>query len=282
MSINHDVIILQSKDRSLALGAYPSSNFKIQLPVKYSKVLQIQLLGVELPFTFYNVANSYLTGITFVGPILGTATAENFTLASGNYSIDDLCDALFAFLQVFTYSNSGVTTPYVTSVDYDHNNIIHINSKYALYSYNTGNGNLALIAGLNPALTGLPASSSTPASPTMGTTNTNNVLNADSTYTHYLNVPANLNLCTEVLLKFGNIASNVYTSSNTQATFRIQVDSPYGSMIYVNTATNVGNVINTPNGLALSYLDVSLIDGDNNLINLNNAEWTFSIGISYV
>ena len=67
MSANHDVVVIQSKDRSLALGAYPSSNFKIVLPVKYNKVLQLQLLSAELPYTFYNVTGSYTSGITFVG-----------------------------------------------------------------------------------------------------------------------------------------------------------------------------------------------------------------------
>ena len=105
----HDVIVVQSKDRSLALAAYPSSNFKVTLPVKYNKVVQIQLLSAEIPYTFYTISSLYKKGICFVGPVLGTQTAFDFTLPDGNFGIDDFTDYLFTFLQVFTYSKNGVT-----------------------------------------------------------------------------------------------------------------------------------------------------------------------------
>ena len=280
-SLFHDVIVIQSKDRNLALGGYPSSNFKIQLPVKYAKVVQLQLLSVELPHTFYNITGAYTTGITFVGPIMGVTSARNFTLTTGNYSIDDFCDSLLAFLKVFTYSLVGVTTPYVTSVDYNKNNIINIITQFPLYSYNTSStGKLALISGLNPDLTGLPASATTPEAPTSATTNTNNLLNADSTYSHYFNYPCNFNLDSEILLKFGNISANCYSSSKTQSTFHIQVNTPFGNTIFVNTASNTGNSYNT-NNIALEFLDVTLTSLDNEVIDLNGHEWVFSIGITY-
>ena len=190
---------------------------------------------------------------------------------------------MLSFLQAFTYDVSGNATPYVTSVDYDHNNIIHVITKYALYSYNTSTtGKLALIAGLNPDLTGLPASATTPATPTLATSNTNNLLRSDSNYDHYFNLPANFNIHNKILLKLGNIPSNVYSTSRTQANFHIQVNSNFGNVIYLNTASNVGNVWNIPNGVTLEYLDVTLVDNDNNVIDLHNAEFCFSLGVTYL
>ena len=285
MSQYHDVVIIQSKDRSLALGAYPSSNFKVALPVKYNKVVQLQLLSVELPYTFYNITGLNKKGITFVGSVLGTTTAFDFTLADGNYSVDDFCDTLLAFLQQFTYSKNGVTTPYVTSVDYTSSNVIYINSLFPLYSYNTPYGgtfgNLASIVGLNTALTGLPGSAYNPANPNMALVNANNNSNSDGSYTHMFTSPCNFNINNEVILKIGNVAANVYTSSKSQGTFRIQVNTSYGNNILLNVSSNVGNIINM-NNITLEYLDVSLLSCDGTLISLNNCEFQFSLGITYI
>ena len=131
-------------------------------------------------------------------------------------------------------------------------------------------------------ITGLPDSATTPSAPTLATSNTNNLLKADSTYDHYFNLTANFNIHNKILLKLGNIPSNVYSTSRTQANFHIQVNSNFGNVIYLNTASNVGNVLNIPNGVTLEYLDVTLVDNDNNVIDLHNAEFSFTIGVTYL
>ena len=277
--MSHEVVVIQSRNRSMALGSCPSSNFTISLPHKYAKVVQIQLLSVEIPFTFFNInsTNGTSGSITFVGSVNGTTTAEIFTLPDGNYSIDDFVSALFTFLQVFTTAS----VPYVSNVDYDSSNRIFIQSVLPIYIYNTPNsGSLASIAGINPTLNGLPASATTPASPTLAACNITSVL-ANGIYTHYFDYPANFNIVNNIIMKLGNIPSNVFISSATQGTFRIQNTSSFGNLIELNTATNVGNVYNFTSPTAIDHLDVSLLDLQGNLLNLNNSEFSFSLGFTF-
>ena len=126
----------------------------------------------------------------------------------------------------------------------------------------------------------MPGSAFNLANPTMSLVNTSNVL-SNGYYTHSLSYPANFNINKSIILKIGNISADVFTTSQAQGSFRIQANTTFGNTIFVNTASNVGNVINTSN-ITLEYLDISLVDLDNNLINLNNADWTFSLGISYL
>ena len=84
----------------------------------------------------------------------------------------------------------------------------------------------------------------------------------------------------EIIIKFGNLRPNVYTSSSIQASFRIQVKPDNNNIINIDTASNISNIINMP-PTTLEYLDVSLLDLNNNLIQLL-ANWSFTLAIKYL
>jgi hypothetical protein len=77
-----------------------SSDFVLQLPLKLSKVVSMQLSSIELPISFYGISNAY--GNNFINMSLrytndsGDATIENktYSIPDGNYSAGDLITLL--------------------------------------------------------------------------------------------------------------------------------------------------------------------------------------------
>jgi hypothetical protein len=89
-----------------------SSDFILQLPLKLSKVVSMQLSSIELPISFYGISKAY--GNNFINISLtytnlsNTQTKENrvFMIPEGNYTAGDLISALNGV----TGSNAPVST----------------------------------------------------------------------------------------------------------------------------------------------------------------------------
>jgi hypothetical protein len=87
-----------------------SSDFVVQLPLKLSKVVTMQLSSIEFPISFYGISASYgnnffnITLEYVVPPDTRNAIIENrvYTIPDGNYSNNDLIDTLNALLQSST------------------------------------------------------------------------------------------------------------------------------------------------------------------------------------
>jgi hypothetical protein len=85
-----------------------SSNFHLDLPIKLSKVVSLQLTALELPGTFYAISKVFGNNF-FVIEIAGE-TPVIITIPDGNYSYLDLQD----YINNFIATNPSVPVPYQT------------------------------------------------------------------------------------------------------------------------------------------------------------------------
>jgi len=85
-----------------------SSNFHLDLPIKLSKVVSLQLTALELPGTFYAISKVFGNNF-FVIEIAGE-TPVIITIPDGNYSYLDLQD----YINKFITTNPGVPVAYQT------------------------------------------------------------------------------------------------------------------------------------------------------------------------
>ena len=226
MTTNNDVLVFRSQDLALALSSNQTSNFKIKLPSIYNNVVQLSLLSASIPNNFYqiNYTNGYGNGIYFIGPNNSVQTTILFSLSDGNYSVYDVCDSLLLFLQ--TNFLTALSVPVVSSVDYDPiSGKISWTSSAPMGCFIATN-KLNKVLGLDSYYTGLPYSvlTSPTLSTVLGSLGSNHfVINTNGTYTNTFNYPAFVHPVNEILIKLINVRPNVYTSSNVQATFRVQV-----------------------------------------------------------
>jgi hypothetical protein len=90
-----------------------SSDFIVQLPLKLSKVVSMQLSSIEFPISFYGISASYGNNFLnifldyIVPPDVTSIITENriYTIPDGNYSSTDLINTLNNLLQANTDPN---------------------------------------------------------------------------------------------------------------------------------------------------------------------------------
>ena len=83
-----------------------SSDFVIQLPVKFTKVVSMQLSSLELPIAFYGISESYGNNFLYMavthksidGLNLQMTSERVFTIPDGNYNATDLVDTINGLL----------------------------------------------------------------------------------------------------------------------------------------------------------------------------------------
>ena len=90
-----------------------SSDFIVQLPLKLSKVVSMQLSSIEFPISFYGISASY--GNNFISITLEYVTPPNltnsftetrvYTIPDGNYNPSDLIDTMNSLIQSSTIPN---------------------------------------------------------------------------------------------------------------------------------------------------------------------------------
>ena len=82
----------------------PSTNYQLNLPIKMSSVMTMQLSAFEMPTTFYNVSKQYgnnfmsisITDVTT--PSAPTTTSAVLTIQDGNYTYDTITSYLNSIL----------------------------------------------------------------------------------------------------------------------------------------------------------------------------------------
>jgi hypothetical protein len=79
-----------------------SSDFTIQLPTKFNKVVSMQLSALEFPVDFYSISAKYGNNFLYLGvvfqdivdPSLNKTTHDIFIVPDGNYTTNDLVETL--------------------------------------------------------------------------------------------------------------------------------------------------------------------------------------------
>ena len=99
-----------------------SSDFTIQLPTKFNKVVSMQLSSLEFPVAFYGISedygNNYLTLAVQHTPIDVSGTeletsVQTFIIPDGNYNASDLINV---FNEILCPMNNDATMKYPTSI----------------------------------------------------------------------------------------------------------------------------------------------------------------------
>lgn len=89
-----------------------STNFQLQLPDRMTKVVSMQLSGIEIPRTYYNISQSYQNNYFFMAVATDTLQKNVFIITDGYYSADQLIQAINTeMLQVgglFSYIEFGI------------------------------------------------------------------------------------------------------------------------------------------------------------------------------
>ena len=79
-----------------------SSDFSIQMPIKFNKVVSMSLSSLELPVSFYGICKEFgnnflylhVTYTSFENPNSTLASEKTFTIPDGNYNANDLLDTI--------------------------------------------------------------------------------------------------------------------------------------------------------------------------------------------
>jgi len=124
-----------------------SSNFVLQLPMKLSKVVSMQLSSVEFPVTFYGISESYGNNYLYLELTYNDMSGNSVTdydfvyIADGNYNAQDFMktindvlrptytdgtlvfpDSIFSYVQFYvdlTNTGSGTGKTYITTTSDD-------------------------------------------------------------------------------------------------------------------------------------------------------------------
>ena len=242
-------VFVRSADRSFGAS---SASFKVVLPTTFKNVTGVTLLAAELPYSAYNIDNIYTSGVTFTY----NGTSLQLIVPAGNYTVADLTSWLLSTL------SSSLPAASVTAVTYSTvSGRITISysgsSSFSVQSNNTGS--LGRVLGTSPL--GLVA--------------------YGSAGTLVFPCVCNLAVSNTIFMIVGELPSQMISTNNQHATFRLQMSAAQGSVVMHNAASSVFNNITYSSPLnALSTLTVSLVSQDGQAIDLHAAEWCFTILIS--
>ena len=244
-SYSNKYLFIRSCDRTIG----SSSAFNVKLPSPYRNVAGISLVSAEVPFSFFNVASLYTSGVQF-----GYAGAwYNMVLTAGQYNISDFQAAMLTGLKAHFPAAS------FTSVDYD-----TISAKLSI-KYTGGGafsvgatsiGKLGQLMGCDPTGAVTTAANGTLVFPAV----------------------AGLFPYSSILMCIDNLPANVLSTSSLHCFARIQVNAPPSGMIMVCNGTNVVNSVAYKAPIAsLDSLQISLKNNDGTQLDMNGQEWTATL-----
>ena len=252
-AFSNKYLFIRSTDR--VTGAAPSQ-FTVKLPTTYRNVVSLSLVSAEIPFSFYNVAGAFTTGIQWIWTLGGTSVMYPMVIAAGQYGITDFQSVVLSTLKAqFPSAN-------FTSCDY-HAVSGKLSVSYSgggtLTAQSTSAGRLGQLAGCDP--TGAITSASA------GT----------------LTFPACAQLFpySSLLMCIDNLPASVLSTSSLHCFARIQVNAAPGGVIMVCAGTNVGNNVSYKSPIpSLDSLAISLKNNDGTILDLNGVDWTATLMIS--
>ena len=252
-SYSDKYLFLRSTDR--VTGATPSA-FTVKLPNAYHNISSISLVSAEIPFSFYNVAGAFTTGVQWVWTLGGSSVDFVMSIPAGYYAITDFQSAVLASLQ------SHLPSASVTACDY-HAVSGRVSVSYAgggtLTAQSTTAGKLGQLIGCDPTGAATSASAGT------------------------LTFPACAQLFpfSSLLMCVDNLPANVLSTGTLHCFARIQVNAAPGGVIMVCAGTNVGNDVSYKAPIpSLDSLSVSLKNNDGSILDMNGVDWTATLCIT--
>ena len=252
-----EVLYLRSIDRSLG----SASSYNIILPKTFSKIVSVSLISAEIPYSWGNLTASYAMNARFT-QVAPTTVVADYSVPVGNYTITDIQAHLLAWLQ------ASFPALAISAVNYS-----SITGRLSVVIGN-GSGALSCSRG-NEAVPRLCS--------VLGIDATSTTLSVNSDGVNALWLPnvANLHPQPCLLIKMQNIPGNISCSTGAQGIFRIQVNSPAGSILFVNNATNINNSVQFSSPIdSLTNLIVQLAHSDNTQVDLQGCEYTFSLKLT--
>jgi hypothetical protein len=250
-SINYKEINFDTIDR--VSGTIQAPQFVI---TSSAKIKQIQLVGAEIPFTWY-VFTSANNKIDFIEPASGSAVTA--VLPPGNYTTDEIIAQIGILMT--TISPNGYT--YSVSVN-NNSNRITITS--------TGNFNLLWGTGLfnNQSMAN-----------ELGFNSVDNVgtNNYTSNFTYNLSGDNYVYIKCDQVLGFDNSITNSNTSTDSKIIAKIPVTVNSGGTIKYTAIIPLTTQLLFNDSVNLTQLNFSLTKRNNVPLDTNNRNWSFTLGI---
>ena len=211
----------------------------IEIPPQHH--IYISCVLANIPYSFYNIDtnNNKLSYNIVVG-----ASYETINIDVGNYNIYQL----ITFLQTntpFTFSYSSIT------------NKLTITHPTSDFSFDSSNSTALELLGFKTTDSLLSLSS----------------YNLSLTSIYCVNLQSKHCICVQVNYQTGNINVSNKLSNNILASIPIS-GAPYSMITYRNSNAGFRSNLYTN---SLGYLNVKLIDQNNNLINFNGCHWTLTL-----
>lgn len=249
----NQVIVINSFDRDMSV--YPDSTyFRIYLNAVKESVKTIRLGDCIIRNSQYNFDSYTIGGRTLTNNVLTWyegATQVSATIPPGNYSITTLLPAISSVMTAAT----TVANVYTATLD-------ALSGKMVFAATGSAWGFDFRAVHTNSAYYQIGGAY--------------NTLMPQSLLQTVLARPIDLSGSPYVMIKIGNVQSNVFNTSNDSAAFMVPFNTQSENVVYYEPSNSKQTVYDlvTP---GLTYLDVALVDDYANPINLNNSEWCFSV-----
>lgn len=242
---NYQRLVINSDDRNYGT----SSQFRIQIGFRIDRVTSVQLVSAIIPNSIYVFSPERLNQVI---TLLETAFPVTFlSIPDGSYNITDFISILSNILTFGSPSGSTYTVTYDTNT-----RKLNISTTGPAFSFLFGAGGNAnnpyLEMGFNYNVNTIPATNLTAP----------NVVNLSG-------VPY-------LLLKLANLQHNINNTRNVSANFKVNLSTDFGFIEYYSPNYALENY-HTINEQSIQYLDVLLTDDNGVPVNLNGAEWSFTI-----
>ena len=249
----NQVVVINSFDRDI--DVYPDSTFfRIYLNAVKESVTSIRLGDAIIRNSQYNFDSYTIGGRTLTNNVLNWfegAVAVQAVIPPGNYPISTLLTTISSVMT----AASTVANVYVASL-----NALSGKMEFAAVGTPWGFDFSAVWTGSAYYQIG-------------GVFDTVLPLSAAAVS---MARPIDLSGSPYVMIKIGNIQSNVFNTSNDSAAFIVPFNTQSENVVYYEppNTSQTKYLLKTP---GLTYLDVALVDDYANPINLNGSEWCFSV-----
>lgn len=250
----HSVVNVESDGRNENTSESPT-NFIYQLtqPVNFFKrgrnyEYSVRIENARIPISFYNI-NEYYSVFNWVGSTTG---AVSFTIAYGNYTIDEL------IAEIQTQMNALDANTYTLSYDEITQKVSITSDGVENITSITGNGWETIGFELTQTITG-------------ATTVAGNNVAFTNTTKHLKIILYNVNS--------NNVYSNAQTGDKITNLQRVALTVPITEIRneYQFYENNEGYYIKLPNMSNIKDIRVKLVDARNNVVDLNGVPWGFDV-----
>ncbi len=253
----HSVVVVEDEGRN-ENSSSSRTNFKYQLtqPVNFFKrgrdyEYYVRIENVRIPISFYNI-NSNFDDFGWTGSATGVVT---FAITQGNYTIDEL------IAEVQVQMNLLDTNTYTITYDEITQKVNIASDGVENVSTLVGDGWRTLGFNLTETITG--------------------ASNTDGVNVAYTNTVKHLKLIVNNITS-NNVYSNDFSASSgvkqtnlQRVSLEIPITQTRNEFQFYDN--HDGYFIKLPSMSSISELDVKLVDAENNVLDLNEVPWGFSL-----